>query len=387
LEWAKGVGLSMGAFGLASVALGAIMLTGVGAVALIAGIAAMAGIAEGLVLVSGILSTGTYTGGPTEEWAKGVGMALTSFTDAVSALSPSGWDLIGGNTMQDKINALVQVGAALPLLANVIAGGNYTGGPSAEWGVGVGASVSGFANAIASMADLDLSTIPTLMLALMPVAQLMKYFATQLSGTTFSSYPSPEWIDGITKFMDGFSELDMVDNAADAAKQIMMLSRSYISLAGSIGLLGKSLQTVKTAPDLTGIYGGLVTLSLIDSDNLESTLTTLNDKKDEFQSVLSMIQAQSSVKIDENTFAFNKDKSEAKSNNATNNQASVKTTSSAPATVKAQPKPATASDNKPDKQEKLLNQLVQLMGQMNGVLGEIADNTSQKIHESSVISN
>jgi len=448
LDWATGVGLAMGAFGLSAVALGAVMLTGIGALALIAGIAAMVGVAEGLVLVAGIIGTGNYTGGPSEEWAKGVGMALAAFTSAVSELSPSGWDLIGGNTMQDKIKALITVGSALPIIATAIAGGNYTGGPTADWGMGVGAaltsftnaiselspsgwdliggttmqdkinalitvgsalpiiasaigkgnytggpsadwgngvgaSVAGFANAIASMADVDLDNLSSLILAVTPIAGLMKYFATQLSGVNFGSYPTEEWITGITTFMEDFMDLDVVDDAADAAKQIMMLSTSYFMLSKSITALGKSLSTVTTAPDLTGIYGGLVTLSLIDSDNLEDTLELLNDKKDQFKNVLSMIQAQSSVTIDEGTFAFNKDNSEAKSAK-TAPTTGIKTINSTPQ-VKAQP--VTAAPVKVDKQEKLLNQLVSLMGQMNSVLGEIADNTSHKITSSNIIGN
>lgn len=523
LDWALGTGAALGGFGIGAIGLGIAMLTGVGAIALVAGIGAMTMVAGGLVATAAIIKKGDFTGGPSIEWSRGVGMALMTFANTLSALNPGIVDMLFGATMESRIKSVVSLGDALKQVSFKVKGGDYTGGPSKEWsegvgmalmlfanalneikpniferllgdtmegnmaglitmggalhsigvavgsdnsvysggpdkrwaeGVGlslaafagalenikpgffdsllgdtlqsqvdgmitiagalpkigmaigkdtsmytggpskawaegVGGSVTAFAAAMVAFSDegMDTEDITDMIPTIMALAPLMAYFGKTMNGVKFDNYPSEEWVSGITKFMDSFSELDMVDDAADAAKQIMLLSRSYISLAGSIGLLGKSLQTVKTAPDLTGIYGGLVTLSLIDSDNLESTLTTLNDKKDEFQSVLSMIQAQSSVKIDENTFAFNKDKSEAKSNNATNNQASVKTTSSAPATVKAQPKPAASSDNKPDKQEKLLNQLVQLMGQMNGVLGEIADNTSQKIHESSVISN
>jgi len=386
LEWAQGVGLSMGAFGLAAVALGFVMMTGVGAVALGFGILGMAGIAAGLVAVSAIIGTGNYTGGPSVEWATGVGMALKGFTDAVSAVSPSGWDLISGNTMQDKINALVQIGAALPMIAAVISKGNYSGGPTADWGIGVGAAIAGFANATASMEDIDLDELPTLLLSLMPIANLMKYFGATLSSAKFDNYPSVDWVDGIKTFIEEFTELDMVDNAENSAKQILSLTKSYLLLAGSINVLGKALSTITAAPDLTGIYGGLVTLSLIDGDKLSATLDVLNGKKDEFQNVLSMIQAQSSVKIDESTFAFNKDK------NTTPQQQPKSSTSLGPASVssgpvvKALPKP-NAVPAQPDKQEKLLNQLVTLMGQMNNVLGEIADNTSQKIHESNIISN
>jgi hypothetical protein len=328
LEWAKAVGMSMGSFGIAAIGLGAVMLTGVGAVALGVGLGAMTGIANGLVEISNIISKGNYTSGPTPAWASGTGMALKAFTDAVSAISPSGWDLIGGTSMDEKIAAITKIGSALPMLGNLISAGTYTNSPSVTW------------------------------------------------------------VSGMMKFMEGFSKLDMVDDAEDAAKQIKLLASSYMTLAGSINVLGTSLQSIKTAPDLTGIYGGLVTLSLIDSDKLEDTLDTLDSKKSEFKNVLSMIQAQSSVKIDESTFAFNKDnnsKSSA-SNSSTQTGTSFKSALNNIAPVKAQPK-TIAPVVKPDRQEMLLSSLVQLMGQMNSVLNEIADNTSEKIHGSDIITN
>jgi hypothetical protein len=521
LDWALGTGAALGGFGIGAVGLGIVMLTGIGAIALVAGIGAMTMVAGGLVATAAILKQGDFTGGPSIEWSQGVGLALMTFANTLSALNPGIVDMLFGATMESRIKSVVSLGDALKQVSFKVKGGDYTGGPSKEWsegvgmalmlfanalneikpnvferlmgdtmegnmkglislggalhsigqavgsdssvytggpdkrwaeGVGlsltafasaldnvkpglfdrlfgdtlqsqidgmiaiagalpkigmavgkdtsmytggpseswakgVGGAVTAFATAMVAFSDegMDTDDILEMIPTIMSLAPLMAFFGKTMGGVKFDNYPSVDWVDGITKFMESFSELDVVDDAADAAKQIMLLSKSYVMLAGSISVLGKALQTVQTAPDLTGIYGGLVTMSLIDSDNLSDTLDTLNEKKDEFQSVLGMIQAQSSVKIDDSTFAFNKDKPDTKQ---TNTPTATKTSAvvSSPTAVKAQPKPA-ATVTQPDKQEKLLNQLVQLMGQMNGVLGEIADNTSQKIHETNIIGN
>lgn len=358
----------------------------------------MEGNMKGLVSLGGALhdigaAVGTdksvYTGGPDEKWAKGVGMSLTAFASALENVKPGFFEsLFGGGSLQSQIDGMIAIAGALPLIGAAVGKDTsmYTGGPSESWAKGVGGAVTAFALAMATFSeeDMDMDDIMEMVPTVKLLAPLMAYFGNTLSGVKFDNYPSVDWVDGITKFMESFSELDVVDDAEDAARQIMMLSKSYVMLAKSIGILGTSLQSIKQAPDLTGIYGGLVTLSLIDSDNLEDTLDTLNDKKDEFKSVLGMIQAQSSMKIDESTFAFNKDKSEAKPTSGQTSP-SVKASIATGATIKAQPKPAAIVQ--PDKQEKLLNQLVQLMGQMNNVLGEIADNTAQKIHDTNIISN
>jgi len=358
----------------------------------------MEGNIKGLISLGGALysigeavgtDTSVYTGGPDDRWAKGVGGSLAAFAGALENIKPGFFESLGGATLQTQIDGMIKIAGALPKIGAAVGKDTsmYQGGPNDKWAAGVGGSVTAFATAMATFKDegMDMKDVMKMLPTIELLAPLMGYFAKTLSSVKFDNYPSVDWVDGITKFIESFSKLEVVDNTQDAVKQIMMLSKSYLLLAKSIGVLGKSLQSIKTTPDLTGIYGGLVTLSLVDNDNLESTLNTLNDKKSEFQSVLGMIQAQSSVKIDESTFAFNKDKSQAKSTSASVSPG-VKSATSASTTIKAQPQ-TQPQTSQPNKQETLLNQLVQLMGQMNGVLGEIADNTSQKLTGSTIISN
>ena len=201
-------------------------------------------------------------------------------------------------------------------------------------------------------------------------------------GTDFSTYPSPEWVEGVAGFFDRFSKLTFADNAADQAANITKLSMSYLTLAKSMSVMSSAMAGIKTAPDLTGLYGGLVTLSLVDSDKLDSTLDVLNTKQEQFKKVLNMIQAQSDVKIDESTFAFNKD------NTTSNNNSNNKDVSKGNNINYVEPITVNNKDTntgKPviSKTDELLNKIASLMGGVNSVLEEIADNTSHKMTESS----
>lgn len=391
-EWAEGVGLSLMYFAnaLDEIKPGIFdRLLGDSMEGNIAGLVSLGGALHSIGEAVG-KDNSVYSGGPDKRWAEGVGLSLAAFAGALDVIKPGFFASLLGDTLQSQVDGMITIAGALPRIGRAIGKDTsmYQGGPTEAWAKGVGGSVTAFANAIVSLSDegIDAEDLSEWLPAIMRMAPVLGTFGKLLNGIKFDSYPSTEWVDGITKFMSSFSDLDVVDDAEDASKQIMMLSRSYINLASSINLLGKSLQSVKAAPDLTGIYGGLVTLSLVDSDNLESTLDTLNNKKDEFQNVLSMIQAQSQVKIDENTFAFNKDKSTPETTQAKSNATGLKASSQASETIKTQPK-ATIEQPKTDKQEALLSQLVQLMGQMTSVLSEIADNTSTKIHDSDIITN
>lgn len=386
LEWAKGAGLALGGFGIAALALGAVISTGVGAIVLGLGVAGMIGLSAGIVEVSDIISKGNYTGGPSEAWAKGVAMALMAFATPIEKL---GSDMFG-DSLNDKIDGVKKLGIVLADVSNIISKGNYTTGPSAEWALGVGLSINSFATALNTL-DVSADELKDKMISTMSIANIMAYFGTKMTGINFGNYPKAEWVNGISQFMSTFSDLDVVSDAEDASKQIAMLANSYIKLAGSLNVLGQSMQGITSAPDLTGLYGGIVTLSLVDSGNLEDTLDTLTDKKDDFKNVLSMIQAQSNVKIDESTFAFNKDKSSTSKSSSTPSTSSSTGPSSnmnaAILPVKAQQKPLATVVNPNAKQESLLTQLVNMMGQMNGSLGEIADNTGHKLSQSNIIDN
>jgi hypothetical protein len=75
LEWAQSIGLTLFSFGTSMALFGGF---GLGTVALLFGAASMAIIAGTIVEVSNILSKGKYTGGPTYEWSIGMSELISS---------------------------------------------------------------------------------------------------------------------------------------------------------------------------------------------------------------------------------------------------------------------------------------------------------------------
>jgi hypothetical protein len=452
-KWAAGFGLSMMAFAPAVLMFGALAATGIGALVIGAGIASMIAVGEGLAETSRVIQGGQYTGGPSIEWAYGVGYAIMAFANSMDALTPGlidtifggenlesriglmltlagnlpkiaeeinkgngkyeianaptkGWsegvgtaimafanamgalepgvlDTLMGDSLKQRIDLMIPLASKLPLIAAMFNANpavyNLANVPSKAWSEGVGIGVSSFASAIAALADdIDLEDISKYIFAIMPLAPVMAAFGNFLAKGNYTNYPKKQWAQGIGEFFEVFSDLDIADDAAGQAKQMMLLAKSYVQLAASMMVLGKGFNSIKEVPNLTGLYGGLVTLSLIDSDNLEDALDSISDKKDEFLRVMQMVSAASNVKIDDSTFAFNKDKQQTTTQQS-QSRTSVKINTTpviTPTVTKVSPK-----DDKEEKMLAMMRQVIGLLSSGNGILGEIADNTAEKLSD------
>ena len=517
VDWAEGMGLSLLATMPVVMGYGLLAATGIGALVIGAGILSMLAVAGGIVGVSEILSGGSYTGGPTKEWAEGVGLSLYAFTSAISSLTPSVFGFLMGDSLDSNIESIVKIGDAIKRVSFVIKGGSYNGGPTKEWSLGIGTALALFTTALdkispnfmerwiggdttaknieamvtlasalprigmavgkdssmyssgpskewaegvglslvhfgsaldtvapgffaklfgASLKEniigmiqiasalprigmavgkdtsiysggpskdwaegvglslvhfanafnelkpgaFSTSTMKENIVGMIQMAASLPIIGNILKGADFSTYPSQDWVDGVAGFFDRFSKLTFTDNADDTARNITKLSMSYLTLAKSMSVLGNAMNSIKTAPDLTGLYGGLVTLSLVDSEKLDDTLDVLYNKQDQFQKVLSMIQTQSEVKIDNSTFAFNKDNTTASNSNTKESKITGQSSDVTPIIVNNK---ETTSTQQITKTDELLNKLVMLMSGVNNVLEEIADNTGKNLSSNS----
>lgn len=514
LDWSQGVGLALLASLPVVIGFGTVAATGIGALAILAGIASMIGVAGGLATVSHIVKTGDYTGGPSLEWSQGVGSALMAFANTLNELEPGILDMFSGDTLQQRIDMITQLGTTLKTVSFIIKGGDYTGGPSKEWSFGVGIALMSFANAmdalepgligtlqgesltsrislmttlaeklpmiatainegagnydvskapseawskgvgysissfaeamgkmepgvvaaltgdslkdriamipelaaqlpivgamfasasaglydetkvpteawakgvgtsltsfataIATLDDeIDVEDMAMWSVALMPLAPLIAYFGQQLSKGTYDKYPTAEWSKGIGEFFSTFSKLEIAENPQTVANGINTLSLAYIKLGRSLTYLGKSMSNITNMPDMSALYGGLVTLSLVDDKALSNTLDVLNNKQTEFAKVLSMIDAQSKVSVNDATFAFNKDKKEA----GTKSGSSAVSGGNTGTAVTSTKTGATTKANKSNT-DTLMEKMVNLQTQLLSVMNEVADNTSKSM--------
>lgn len=142
-KWAAGVGLSMLAFFPAILSLGLIGL--ISSKPIRKGAELMKTLAQSIVDVSIILNSGKFTGGPTEEWSKGISNALVPFVDV--------FELINKRRSTRREGAegfgdfMTIIASSMITVANVL--GSYdwksvSNYPSKQWGEGVGSALLPF---------------------------------------------------------------------------------------------------------------------------------------------------------------------------------------------------------------------------------------------------
>ncbi len=380
-EWSEGVGIAIMAFANSMDALEPGLIDTLMGESLTQRINLMTTLAGKLPLIAAAINEGkgnyAKENAPTKEWSEGVGTAIMAFAKAMGELEPGVMAALSGDSLSQRIALMPLIAAQLPVIANYFSKvkGNYDlkNVPSKAWGEGVGSSVTAFATAIAALADeVDMDEVMGWTVAMMPVAPLMQYFGNVLSKSKFNNFPSSDWSEGIGTFFETFSEMKIAKDPKSTADGIMMLSNAYVKLAGSMHLLGQSMKGIKEMPDMTQLYGGLVTLSLVDKDSLSGVLDVLNSKQDEFQKVFTMIKAQSQVKVDANSFAFSKDRKEVES--ATKSQTN---TTKPNAGIQARTQPIKDTKPQKTKQDELMERMVSIQNQLLTVMQEVADNTSK----------
>jgi uncharacterized protein (UPF0335 family) len=208
---------------------------------------------------------------PSKDWAEGVGIALTTFTDTLTKLDELGGWFGTVNVVQFK-SMLVGLVAALVAAADEF--NKYEGKkfdvnkvPSKDWAEGVGTALVAFTTAIKNLDEsgIDL-TNPLDFLMFIPVMQNLAMGIIKV-GETFSQYstpdlfkmdkvPSKDWAEGVGGSIKAFAEAikalddadvdidadDLYDN--DGAVAIMIgLSMGLISVASIFNKYGDVFKT------------------------------------------------------------------------------------------------------------------------------------------------
>jgi hypothetical protein len=260
LPWAIGTGILMTSFGTAMLALGAFIggTLGAGYLALKAGASAIKLVAQSIVDAAAILATGVYTGGPTESWAKGVGLAISAFAPVYASLSGEGILGIfsgGGPSAKDMANAIRTISqgivdAALFFSSNSVA---FEGGPSKDWADGVGGAISAFAPVINNLNKGGIFGLFTgglstedMTNSIVGISSAIVASAQIFAGVNFTGGPTEEWSDGISKAITTFAPL--IDN---------------LNKGGIFGLFKGGLSTDDMTSAIIGISIAITESSLI----------------------------------------------------------------------------------------------------------------------------
>jgi len=183
-SWVMGVGLAIGAFGLAAIVLGTQVLNpffyaGLGEILLVSGT---------IVESSKILAKGNYKGGPSLAWATGVSMLLGAFGTAAVVLG-----ILPKSFFKDGISAIKQIAQVIPDVSKILAKGNYKGGPTLAWAAGTGALLTGFGAAIVILGVLPKMFVRDGVSAITQITNVIPNVSKILAKGNYKGGPDLKW--------------------------------------------------------------------------------------------------------------------------------------------------------------------------------------------------
>lgn len=227
LGWAIGVGATMGVFGLSMVALGFIMLTGIGFIALSLGSSAMLKIANTIVSVSEVLSGGQFdNAGDLAKWAIGVTLLFVAFVPiflllGAISMAASFASLLTFGTSPDPFEAghkaIMQIARTIRDVSFVLGEGDYSGGPTPTWALGVGLAIGAFAPVFQTLSAMNIwsifggskftaddyaNAIVTVSMAIIQAADVFRNAPTRWEGG-----PTKKWAEGVGLAIGAFAPI------------------------------------------------------------------------------------------------------------------------------------------------------------------------------------
>ena len=241
--------LGLLSFGVMAVALGVIIESGIGAVAIAAGLIGVVAIATSIVAVDRILSNGSYVKYPSSSWAAGTGLGLVGFGLSAVLLGTIAVTGIGAVAIAAGLIAVVAVAKTIQSVSGILSKGNYDKFPSAKWALGIGASIVAFSSAIVVLGAINSvgGIVETLSLgtvknpidagisSIIKVAGAILTVDKIMSAGSYKSYPSLSWVNGVGNIMS-----NMVRNLIVISPLSSILKSSISSIVDitkTIGLI------------------------------------------------------------------------------------------------------------------------------------------------------
>ena len=210
-RWSIGVGLSITGFAAAAVILGSIALTGVGALAILAGVLLVPLIALSIVMTDKVISKGKYNKYPGLGWVLTVGVLMTGFGVAVLTLGLLAVTGIGLVAILAGVLLVPLIAVSIVATDKVIAKGKYNKYPGLGWILSVGASMTGFGIAVVALGVIALTGFGLGALAIIAGTKMVPKIAQTIVDTDgiigkgkYDKYPGWEWALSVGSLMTIF---------------------------------------------------------------------------------------------------------------------------------------------------------------------------------------
>jgi hypothetical protein len=306
VAWSTSVGLSMTAFALGMTLLGGIIVGtfGLGGIMLAAGSNAMLTVAQTIVDVGAIIAGGKFTGGPSKEWAEGIGLALGAFSPVYGYLMQSQvMSIFGGDAMSGEEYGQVMVDIAQSIIKvagvfNAAGVSVWANAPTKEWAEGVGMAIGAFAPVYSAldkglgdrlmdmfMGETDKAkqmsdAMVTIAKAIIDVAAIFAASTQQYKGG-----PSKEWGEGVGSAISGFAvayaaleeaDLEDSDDILEYDGALNEIVNSIIKVARKFNVAGDIFKTSVNKSFFENIAGNIESyLDLIDDVSVGSSVSTM----------------------------------------------------------------------------------------------------------------
>jgi hypothetical protein len=212
--WALGATAVMLPFGMAAVALGMIAITGLGAIALVAGLVMILGIAKTVVKTAEILGKGNYTKAPPILWTLQAGAAMVPFGMAALALGIIAISGIGAIAMAAGAIAILLIAETVVATSKILNKGKYSGGPNLAWTLNTGLVMTGFGLAVLTLGSFIVGTLGFGWIALEAGAAAVDLIAESIVSVSkilqkgkYTGGPTKDWAEGIAIALGAFSPI------------------------------------------------------------------------------------------------------------------------------------------------------------------------------------
>jgi hypothetical protein len=212
LFWIAGVGASLTVFSALAVALG---LTGL--LAMI-GLPFMISIANTIVEISNILGSGKYDLPGFTSWALSVALLYGVFTPILLILAPIAVanavaSAFGANPWKMAGDMMISIAQTMVDVSNVLAKGNYKGGPTVEWAGGVAIALGAFAPIYGMLVRNKIMEFlggggigpDDFNQAIRTVVGGIQFAADAFAGFAEKAYPKKEWAEGVGLAISSFA--------------------------------------------------------------------------------------------------------------------------------------------------------------------------------------
>lgn len=296
-KWSLGVGLSLIAFGTAAVVLGTIAMSGIGALAILAGGAAILVVAATIVATSYILGKGKYDKYPNLDWSLGVGLSMTGFGMAMGLLGTFilGSLGLGMVALMAGKEAVLMIAETIVESSFILQKGKYSGGPTKDWSEGIALALGAFAPVYKMLSSGGIMKVlfgsgptPTQFSeGILTVSRGIVDAANYFAGTkvAFSGGPSKKWAEGVGTAIAAFAPVytalssggffsnrvspdDMKEGILTISDGIIAAARRFSSVKSDIWNSYPKKEWITSIKSLVGSFLSIVK-SLKDTDWIE----------------------------------------------------------------------------------------------------------------------